>query len=193
MVTKLTTIVNNNMVNELHVSYQRTTTDAYQHPPTEHLRLEHLSQYCPRVKTSWAAACRSVRSSASLDSSRPAAARRTTKPCTTSRRRWAISFPGTSASTRSASAASSSRLTGSGITKASRTASRPSRPLTTSSSVCPAVAARRWWDLATAPTSATFSTPTTLRSAAVPAASCTAIKPATVMPSSRTTSKSTSG
>ena len=33
MVTKLTTIVNNNMVNELHVSYQRTTTDAYQHPP----------------------------------------------------------------------------------------------------------------------------------------------------------------
>ena len=34
MVTKLTTIVNNNMVNELHVSYQRTTTDAYQNPPT---------------------------------------------------------------------------------------------------------------------------------------------------------------
>ncbi len=35
MVTKLTTIVNNNMVNELHVSYQRTTTDAFQHPPTD--------------------------------------------------------------------------------------------------------------------------------------------------------------
>jgi len=35
MVTKLTTIVNNNMVNELHVSYQRTTTDAYQNPPTD--------------------------------------------------------------------------------------------------------------------------------------------------------------
>jgi hypothetical protein len=34
MVTKLTTIVNNNMVNELHVSYQRTTTDAFQNPPT---------------------------------------------------------------------------------------------------------------------------------------------------------------
>ena len=33
MVTKLTTIVSNNMVNELHVSYQRTTTDAYQNPP----------------------------------------------------------------------------------------------------------------------------------------------------------------
>ena len=33
MVTKLTTIVTNNMVNELRVSYQRTTTDAYQHPP----------------------------------------------------------------------------------------------------------------------------------------------------------------
>ncbi len=34
MVTKLTTIVSNSMVNELHVSYQRTTTDAFQHPPT---------------------------------------------------------------------------------------------------------------------------------------------------------------
>jgi len=33
MVTKLTTIVTNNMVNELHVSYQRTTTDAFQNPP----------------------------------------------------------------------------------------------------------------------------------------------------------------
>ncbi len=33
MVTKLTTIVTNNMVNEFHVSYQRTTTDAFQNPP----------------------------------------------------------------------------------------------------------------------------------------------------------------
>ncbi len=33
MVTRLTTIVNNSLVNELHVSYQRTTTDLFQHPP----------------------------------------------------------------------------------------------------------------------------------------------------------------
>ena len=33
MVTRLTTIVNNSLVNELHVSYQRTTTDLFQQPP----------------------------------------------------------------------------------------------------------------------------------------------------------------
>ncbi len=33
MVTKLTTVVTNSLVNELHVSYQRTTTDLFQHPP----------------------------------------------------------------------------------------------------------------------------------------------------------------
>jgi hypothetical protein len=32
MVTKLTTIVSSNIVNEAHVSYQRTTTDPHQHP-----------------------------------------------------------------------------------------------------------------------------------------------------------------
>jgi hypothetical protein len=34
MITKLTTIVTNNMVNELHLSYQRTTTDPSEAPPT---------------------------------------------------------------------------------------------------------------------------------------------------------------
>ncbi len=34
MVTKLTTIITNTLVNELHVSYQRTASDSMQHPPT---------------------------------------------------------------------------------------------------------------------------------------------------------------
>ncbi|MGA2213567.1 MAG: carboxypeptidase-like regulatory domain-containing protein [Bryobacteraceae bacterium] len=34
MVTKLTTIVTNSLVNELHASYQRTSSDSQQHPPT---------------------------------------------------------------------------------------------------------------------------------------------------------------
>ena len=44
MVTRLTTIVNNSLVNELHVSYQRTTTDLFQQPPAQYLRTCHQSR-----------------------------------------------------------------------------------------------------------------------------------------------------